>query len=232
VHVPSALGEQSLSQVWPEAQQRLSVLEWLSHNGCADGEDLLEGACVPLACLLAERGIHMLGEGTNPADVPDAMHQTCILSLTNQTAHSAASLVFGPLCARGWKVDAGLWDSKYFDVPTADLVFGSEQATLRIRQACDGPSLSVVPLYLLCYIYDGNELTDVQMRRSPMLETAQYSVHAVSLIVVPGSRSIIVGDPNGALVPGSNMEFVSMPPRPRGTKGTTTCRSRFDRDTS
>jgi hypothetical protein len=67
-----------------------------------------------------------------------------------------------------------------------------------------------MPLYILNYIYDNDELNDVDLTKS-LAETAQYSCHAVGLIFDRKNCRIVVADPNGALIPGYNMEFVSVP---------------------
>jgi len=60
------------------------------------------------------------------------------------------------------------------------------------------------------------------------IETAQYSCHVVGL-VLSRSRNAFIADPNGALNPGSNMEFLSMPVLSSNVKPTIAT-SRHDRD--
>ena len=76
-------------------------------------------------------------------------------------------------------------------------------------------------------IFDGDELTDADLEVNGE-ETAQYSCHVVGLVLTP-SRDAIVADPNGALVPGGNMEFLSLPLTLKDTKPTTAL-SRYDMD--
>ena len=67
-----------------------------------------------------------------------------------------------------------------------------------------------MPLYVLNYLFDKDELDDADMTNSS-LETAQYSCHVVGLIFDRKHRRIVVADPNGALIPGYNMEFLKVP---------------------
>ena len=61
------------------------------------------------------------------------------------------------------------------------------------------------------------------------IETAQYSCHVMGLVLHGPSHTVVVIDPNGALQPGSSMEFVSMPLKARRAADSTTV-SRFDLD--
>jgi len=61
------------------------------------------------------------------------------------------------------------------------------------------------------------------------VETAQYSLHAVGLVINRSTKTIIVADPNGALTKGFNIEFLSMPLKKLKRKATTSI-SRFDRE--
>ncbi len=59
-------------------------------------------------------------------------------------------------------------------------------------------------------------------------ETAQYSLHTVGLVMHRDSRRLFVADPNGALIGGSNMEFLAMPLKKLNHKSTTKV-SAYDR---
>jgi hypothetical protein len=83
-------------------------------------------------------------------------------------------------------------------------------------------------LYVLCYLFDTDELTNIQLKNTSE-ETAQYSLHVVGLVIDSAARTVIVADPNGALQVGSNMEFLSMPLTKLEIKATT-CVSRYDRE--
>ena len=81
---------------------------------------------------------------------------------------------------------------------------------------------------VLCYIFDNNELTTSELK-DVKEETAQYSLHAVGLVINSAMKTIIVADPNGGLKGGFNMEFLSMPLTKLKSKATTKV-SRYDRD--
>ena len=68
-----------------------------------------------------------------------------------------------------------------------------------------------MPLYVLNYIWDLNELTPSQLAKCDAEEIAQYSCHAVGLVMDASRRVLCIADPNGALLPGSNMEFLAVP---------------------
>jgi hypothetical protein len=85
-----------------------------------------------------------------------------------------------------------------------------------------------MPLYVLSYLYDTEELTHAELLASKE-ESAQYSLHAVGLVFDQSNKRIIIADPNGALVPGSNMEFVQIPLTSRSTCSTC-CVAQFELD--
>ena len=82
-------------------------------------------------------------------------------------------------------------------------------------------------MYILCYLFDNDELS-VEELQNATEETAQYSLHAVGLVMNRDSRRLFVADPNGALIGGSNMEFLSMPLKKLSHRSTTKV-SAYDR---
>ena len=89
--------------------------------------------------------------------------------------------------------------------------------------------VGMIPLYIINYIWDGDELSDEDLELSGM-ETAKYSCHVVGLVLDATRRVCIVADPNGGLVPGGSMEFLSIPLHTRATPSTSV--SQFDLDDS
>ena len=59
-------------------------------------------------------------------------------------------------------------------------------------------------------------------------ETAQYSLRVVGLVMHRVQRILFVLDPNGALIGGSNMEFLAMPLKKLNHRSTTKV-SAYDR---
>jgi hypothetical protein len=101
-----------------------------------------------------------------------------------------------------------------------DYLFGNEVMKAKVISALQTVSSSFyMPLYVLSYLYDTEELTHAELLASKE-ESAQYSLHAVGLVFDQTNKRIIVADPNGALVPGSNMEFVQIPLTSRSTCST------------
>jgi hypothetical protein len=110
-----------------------------------------------------------------------------------------------------------------------DYVFGNEVMKAKAISALQTASSNFyMPLYVLSYLYDTEELIHAELLASKE-ESAQYSLHAVGLVLDQTNKRIIVADhPNGALVPGSNMEFVQIPLTSRSTSNTFV--SQFDVD--
>jgi hypothetical protein len=78
------------------------------------------------------------------------------------------------------------------------------------------------------YIWDGDELKKKDLEVEG-IETAQYSCHVVGLVLNAHSRTCTVCDPNGALVPGGNIEFLALPFTARAGKASTAL-SQYDLD--
>jgi hypothetical protein len=93
--------------------------------------------------------------------------------------------------------------------------------------AAQARDLTCLPCYVLNYIWDGDELSAADLKVEG-IETAQFSCHVVGLVLDARARVAYVADPNGALVPGGNMEFLSLPFALR--KKPSTAVSQFDAD--
>lgn len=193
---------------WPNKAQRSSVLRWLKSQNCNDAEDLLEGSCEPLALYLSvsvqkairEREFEEMEEVFN--DVSTTLKKMKPLKAAEIVyQHYINPISRGPI----------FWDSSFQGFSCADFLFGTEAMKFKVKNATqDDSCISIMPLYILNYIYDNDELNDVDLTKS-LAETAQYSCHAVGLIFDRKNCRIVVADPNGALIPGYNMEFVSVP---------------------
>ena len=120
-----------------------------------------------------------------------------------------------------------IWDPTYHGA-YGDYLIGNEVMKTKVISALQTSSSNFcMPLYVLSYLYDTEELTHAELLASKE-ESAQYSLHAVGLVFDQSNKRIIVADPNGALVPGSNMEFVQIPLTSRSTSSTSV--SQFDLD--
>ena len=88
---------------------------------------------------------------------------------------------------------------------------------------------ATLPLYILNYIWDGDELSDADLKEA-RCETAQFSIHVIGVVFDGQSRSALLCDPNGALVQGGSMEFLTVPLRElRASVSHSTSNSRYDR---
>lgn len=155
--------------------------------------------------------------------------------MLNDTVEDACKKVFGVFADANFPKDAArLWPGCSGGIP--DFLYGGPGALPKIQDAASSTILSglpqVVPLYVLAYIFDGDELSSQDMDDPNAPETAQYSCHLVALVLEPSSRTVAIMDPNGGLVPGGSMEFLSMPPRLRPTQWgkATTAFSSYDFD--
>ena len=84
----------------------------------------------------------------------------------------------------------------------------------------------------MCYLFDNNELTSAELKNIKE-ESAQYSLHLVGLVIDSLSKTVIIADPNRALIGGSNMEFfLTMPLTNLQSKPSTTlsCYNRMERN--
>ena len=265
VHMPSPCDGKSLGNAWPRegedpkkaaASKKTDhdqVVTWLNKNECPNAEDLMAGACEPLAVLASEHARRLLeekhklhkhakdapDENDCPAkDVPDELHKhaTDALQALGKVDHQAQA-VFGGLVSLGWPQTAQeklkLWGERVANGKRSlhDCVVGSYAAENLIADALTWEEVRPsVPLYLPVYIYDLDELDSVAMQRTgPDYETAQYSCHVLGLVLDKVAKCAVLADPNGGLVPGSNMEFVCMPPRTRRALPSTS-QSRYDLD--
>ena len=103
---------------------------------------------------------------------------------------------------------------------------------LKAIVASGGDNTKIFPLYMLCYLFDNNELTNAELKNIKE-ESAQYSLHVVGLVINNLNKTVIIAaDPNGALIGGSNMEFLTMPLTKLQRKPTTTlsCYDRMERN--
>jgi hypothetical protein len=87
-----------------------------------------------------------------------------------------------------------------------------------------------LPAYVLNYVWDNDEL-DKSDLACPDHETAVYSLHCIALVVDPKGQTVYVADPNGSLIPGSNIEYLSLPLRPLcHDESPSTCVSQYNRE--
>jgi len=198
---------------WPPKRNRRHVEDWLRDAGCDTPSDLVDGACEPLAVYLSN-SIKTDLDKKNFIDLNRSM-QTAKTKLDGLRPAEAAAIVFEK-CKK--KVAPIVWGD-HVNGTHMDYLFGNEAAKKQILDARNANSTTSIPLYILNYIFDGDELTDKQLAKGKK-ETAQYSCHVVGLVFDRDNQRVIVADPNGPLVPGSNMEFLAIPLQPKGEEST------------
>jgi hypothetical protein len=209
--------------LWPNKKVLNAVQQWLLRHNCKDPKDFVDGACEPLALYLSTSILSSIVDGS----FLNVMHSNEIArtTLKEMKSEEAAKTVFEKFINNTSTFK--IWD------PTnqgayEDYLFGNEVMKGKVISALQTASSNFyMPLYVLSYLYDIEELTHAELLASTE-ESAQYSLHAVGLVFDQTNKRIIVADPNGALVPGSNMEFVQIPLTSRSTS--TTSVSQFDVD--
>jgi hypothetical protein len=101
-----------------------------------------------------------------------------------------------------------------------DYLFGNDLAKRTIEEMSRSPSIHMMPLYVLNYIFDADEISVEDLPNTDE-ESAQYSLHVVGIVFDKVSMRAIVVDPNGPIIPGANIEFVEIPVRARTVKDST-----------
>ena len=220
---------------WPtEGIIRNGVKEWLEEKNHPHPDDLIDGACDPLAYYLSSSIYEILLSSKIELNTI-AQQNEFVSSVYNEVKQSlaqleprvAAELIFGEYIKQE-SPSPQFWPD-ISDDSFNHFLLGHHLARSRIQEiAASGDSTKIIPLYVLCYLFDENELTNSVLKKVKE-ETAQYSLHAVGLVINSSNKTIIVADPNGGLKEGSNMEFLSMP-LTKLKSGATTKVSRYDRD--
>jgi len=203
----SKLKNQQLSH-WPSGRVKKEVIRWLNRKGCRDSEDFLNGACEPLALYLSKFVKEDLKNGSCK-DFNSSM-KAAKMNLEKMEPFEAARTIFEQF-TNPEDITPLVWGVE-FQEDLLSYMFGTQRAKENILKAFESSSSSIdiMPLYMLNYIFDGDELTDKDLA-STEPETAQYSCHVVGLVFDRERSRIIVVDPNGPLIPGSSMEFLQMP---------------------
>ena len=161
-----------------------------------------------MACAFGTHACQLLEQGTPPTTVARTGHSSFVASLGRLGPEAAAESVFTGLKNNGWKTTHKLWNSGIGEDP---LYFGTQHVHIHVQKAMEGKHRQVLPLYILCYIFADEELTNAVLTKNPVANSAMYNVHAVSIVVDTESKTLLIMDPNGSIMKGSSMEFVAMP---------------------
>jgi len=209
---------------WPSNNIRDDVKVWLEEKNINNVDDLIDGSCEPLAFYLSSKIKTCVEEGKFHSIM------TCYQSINTELdilePRNAAKLVYESF-VRQEKESPSFWGPEIVG-SYKNYLFGHELAKARILEAVNIRYVHILPLYVLNYIFSDDELSDRELENH-VVETAQYSLHVVGLIFDPERDRVIIADSNGALIPGSNMEFLSMPLKTRRASDSTRV-SRYDLD--
>ena len=211
---------------WPATGlTRNGVKQWLEDKNHQKPDDLIDGACEPLAYYLSS-SISQLNL-SSIIELSEDKESRCLTSIYEQVKKGldqleprlAAEKIFGNYIKQ--EVQSPQFWHKSFGNSYKNFLFGHPLAEKRLLEiVASGGDTKFIPLYVLCYVFDNNELTNAELKNIKE-ESAQYSLHAVGLVINSLNKTVIIADPNGALIGGSNMEFLTMPLTKLQSKPTT-----------
>lgn len=207
-------------------------------------EDAIDGHCEECAVALCDAVVSRLRGGCGGADALEAGTLDLSDALTSAGVDGQVATLFAcraRSCDDDRRAQQAWWRPLLGDQlwpgsdPEAALCAGSASAGRILAAAAATAKLVALPLYVLCYIFDADELDESQLgqgtRAEANLESAAFSVHVVGLVLDGRTRTALLCDPNGPLSPSSGLEMLALPPArlPVGVAPTTS-RSRRDRD--
>jgi hypothetical protein len=217
------LSFQALSD-WPSINTRKSIKDWLEEHNVEKKDDLLDGLCEPLAFYLSSKIKQDVELGKFHSFYRS--YQTIKAELDTLEPLDAAQLLLARYIMQ--VKDSPVFWGEGIVGSHKHYLFGHNLAKASILNAANNPVMNIIPLYVLNYIFDGDELSNHELKSS-VEETAQYSLHAIGLVFDVRRSRLFIADPNGTLIPGSNIEFLSMPLKKRKSAATTKV-SCFDLD--
>lgn len=229
---------------WPEeGNERDTILEILRGEGCVNPEDLINGHCEAIALMLSRvtedilKDNPALGVGVNPR-----AHDLFFERMQKLGPANAANLVFagflGGIVEGTESWTRSVWGEKFTQNTIESLLYSDSSAVQEymkgfsvklLNSENERDKIETVPLYMICYIFDCDELDDEDLKNCT-IESAQYSCHVVGIVMDARHKNVFIADPNGDLVHGSNMEFVCVPLEKRPAKVRSTAISQYDID--
>ena len=210
IQIPET-GVSALSE-WPKnGKCRNSVKQWLQEKNHGNPDDLIDGACEPLAYHLSSK----IAQNFWAICDLRRQYESTKDQLEKLDPQVAANAIFGEYIKHEPPSTTQFWGQQTLGLSYDHYLFGHSLSRKRIQELSrsigfDSTDPIIIPMYILCYLFDNDELS-VEELKNATEETAQYSLHAVGLVMHRDSRRLFVADPNGALIGGSNMEFLAMP---------------------
>ena len=226
---PSAFPEENTSKAQEALQQTLGLRPPLPSSTL---QDMIAGHCETCAVILSEHVVAAIKQRNDDANALTSGYaslynmlqqssgceeQVRILfeaekrAATSGTSDRQLSMwqpVLGKSATQVWAAAATGKD------PEAVFCAGLKSAAVALQQTASSLTTSDVatlPLYILNYIWDGDELMESDMDLKDAPETAQFSLHVVGLVLNGCDHKAYICDPNGTLLPGGSMEFVRLP---------------------
>ena len=209
---------------WPSNNIRDDIKVWLEEQNVENVDDLIDGSCEPLAFYLSCNIKTCVEEGNFHTIM--TCYQSIKAKLDSLEPKNAAEIIYGSF-VRQENPSPSFWGLEIVG-SYKNYLFGHDLAKAKILEAANIHNVHILPLYVLNYIFCDDELSDRELD-SHEVETAQYSLHVVGLIFDPERNRVIMADSNNALIPGSNLEFLSMPLKRRRAFESTRV-SRYDLD--
>ena len=225
---------------WPEEGKEMqNVLEALKNKKCRGADDLLDGHCEALALRLSRVTEDLLSK--QPEDYEEIL--TKAQAETLKRLRDDGPQISTEKCFCGgflsgivdgmelW--DRSVWGERFAQNSIESLLYSNSiEAKKTLKDFCnhvqDQNHVATIPLYVLNYIYDNDELTDDDLTKDH--ESAQYSCHVVGLVFDGRCKKVLVMDPNGPLWPDSNMEFLAIPLEKRKADQVSTRLSAYEMD--
>jgi len=209
---------------WPSINIRNTIKDWLEEQNVENKDDLLDGLCEPLAFYLSSKIKQDVELGKFHSIY--RTYQTIKAELDTLEPLDAAQLLLARYITQVQHSPV-FWGEEFVG-SHKHYLFGHNLAKASILIAANNPVVNIIPLYVLNYIFNADELSNTELKNS-VEETAQYSLHVVGLVFDVRRSRLFIADPNGVLIPGSNMEFLSMPLQKRNAAASTKV-SGFDLD--
>ena len=206
---------------WPPEEDRMKTLEAMKRmsQGADESKErdvreefTLDGHCGHVCVRLVKE---LMKKEAKLADLTSdggaALHAGILKTYQKMGPAKSARDLFAQAPDVQWKLLNPILDK--YEMLRNDFLAGSEtfpKTLSDVIRSWDPTKLLAIPVYVLCYVFDGNELKDIDLE-SPSAETAMYSRHVVALVMDCTERKGMILDPNGKLLVGGSMEFLRLP---------------------
>ena len=203
-------------------------------------KDMISGHCETCGCIETEAVMAAIQNGDT--HVLDIAHCTLAKVLEKSSTRKTSKIMFNPELRATQSPASRLFtmwsplfnqaeslmkeimvekdDEKFHKTLTAGLP-GVPEILHKVAIACNTVTdsslvqvapIAAVPLYVMNYIWDGDELNEKQLQET-CHETALYSLHVVGVVFDSNTQTVYIADPNGPMKNGGNKEFLPLPTR-------------------